>query len=228
MDDSKRMNTVPRIGLSKLRSLKGRERLFHVAWGLVRWLALALGVVAVCTFIDFRVDKVRETPIFLRVLLTVLQVGVLAVAGWFWLIRPWVKGPSIIRLARRVEGGIPEFDHRLVTSIQLTRGKDNTFGMSPELIETIAQESETISRKHKFTRFADTRRLKWAGALVSVPMLLLAGMLLLYGPTLFKVPPAAASGFGRSSAKQPAQNNTPSSGPRVTSHRRVCRQRANQ
>jgi hypothetical protein len=181
------VQTQPRIGLSKLRALKGRERLFHVAWGLVRWLALALALVAVCTLIDFRVDKFRETPITLRVILTLLQFGVLAVAGWFWLIRPWFRGPSIIRLARRVEARIPEFDHRLVTSIQLTRGKDNTFGMSPELIETVARESEGISRKHRFSRFADTRRLKWAGTLVSVPMLLLAAMLLLYGPTLFKI-----------------------------------------
>src|SRR5262249_55816644 len=136
------MQTIPRIGLSKLRSLRGRERLFHVAWGIVRWIAVALAVVAVCTFIDFRVDKVRETPVTLRVMLTALQAVVLAVTGWFWLMRPWMKGPSIIRLATRVEKGIPEFGHRLVTSIQLSRGKDKTFGMSPELVETVARESE--------------------------------------------------------------------------------------
>src|SRR5262245_15197530 len=181
------MQTSARIGLSKLRPLRGRERLFHVAWGIVRWLAVALAVVAVCTFIDFRVDKVRETPFTLRVIFTVVQVAVLAVTGWFWLMRPWMKGPSIIRLATRVEKGIPEFGHRLVTSIQLSRGKDKTFGMSPELVETVARESEAISRKHRFSQFADMRRLKWAGALVSAPLLLLAGMLLLYGPTLFKI-----------------------------------------
>ena len=59
--------------------------------------------------------------------------------------------------------------------------------MSPELIETVARESEAISGKHTFGRFADTRRLKWAGGLIGVPMLLAAGMILLYGPTLFKV-----------------------------------------
>src|SRR5687767_6312524 len=106
------MNTVPRIGMSKLRSLRGRERLFHVAWGLVRWLTVAVAVIALCTLIDWRVDKVRETPFWLRVLLTAFQAGVLAVTGWFWLIRPWARGPSIIRLARRVETGIPEFGHR--------------------------------------------------------------------------------------------------------------------
>src|SRR3954464_13548865 len=109
------MQTVPRIGLSKLRSLRERERLFHVAWGLARWLTVAVAVVAVCTFIDWRVDKYRETPERLRVGLTVLEAAVLGGAGWFWLVRPSTKGASIVRLARRVEPGIPEFGPRLVT-----------------------------------------------------------------------------------------------------------------
>jgi hypothetical protein len=180
------MNTVPRIGLSKLRSLRGRERLFHVAWGLVRWLTLAVAVVALSTFIDWRVDKFRETPFWLRVFLTVGQVGVLAVAGWFWLIRPWARGPSIIRLARRVESGIPEFGHRLVTSIQLSKKGARTRGMSPELMEAVARESEAIAGKHTFRRFADTRRLKWAGSLVGLPLLVAGGLFLLYGPELLE------------------------------------------
>ena len=143
------MQTIPRIGLAKLRSLRGRERLFHVAWGVARWLTVAVAVVAVCTFIDWRVDKYRETPTWLRTGLTVLEAGVLLVAGWFWLVRPWMKGPSIIRLARRVETGIPEFGHRLVTSIQLSRAEKVGKG-SPELIETVARESEAIAEKHSF------------------------------------------------------------------------------
>jgi hypothetical protein len=133
------------------------------------------------------VDKFRETPMTLRVILTVLGAGVLAVTGWFWLVRPWTKGPSIIRLARRVETGIPEFGHRLVTSIQLARKEGKFGGMSPELIENVARESEAIAGKHTFRKFADTRRLKWAAYLVGAPLLLFAGMLLLYGPELFQV-----------------------------------------
>src|SRR5689334_19744606 len=180
------VQTLPRIGLSKLRSLRGRERLFHVAWGVARWLTVAVAVVAVCTFVDWRVDKYRETPQWLRVGLTVLEAAVLGVAGWFWLVGPWTKGPSIVRLARRVETGIPEFGHRLVTSIQLTKTGKVGKG-SPELIETVARESEAIAAKHSFGRFADFRRLKWAAGLIGVPMVLAALMILIYGPTLLKV-----------------------------------------
>lgn len=180
------MQTTPRIGLSKLRALRGRERLFHVAWGIARWLTVAVAVVAVCTFIDWRVDKFRETPMWLRVSLSLIEAAVLGVTGWFWLVRPWTKGPSMIRLARRVETGIPEFGHRLVTSIQLSR-KADAGGMSPELIERVAHESEQIADRHSFGRFADTRRLKWSAGLVGAPMLLAAVMILVYGPTLLQV-----------------------------------------
>lgn len=179
--------TLPRIGLSKLRSLRGRERLFHVAWGIARWLTVALAVVALCTFIDWRVDKDRETPMWVRRGLTIIEAGVLLGAGYFWLVRPWTRGPSIIRLARRVETGIPEFGHRLVTSIQLSKKLGRREIGSPELIETVARESEVIAQKHSFGRFADTRRLKWAAGLIGVPMLIAAVMILFYGPTLLKV-----------------------------------------
>src|SRR5947209_2402860 len=180
------MQTIPHIGLSKLRSLRGRERLFHVAWGVARWLTLAVAVVLVCTFVDWRVDKDRETPMWLRTGLTVVEGGVLAVFGWFWLVRPWAKGPSIVGLARRVETGIPEFGHRLVTSIQLAGKKKVGIG-SPELTETVSRESEAIAKMHSFGQFADVRRLKWAGALIGVPAILAAVMLFFYGPTLLTV-----------------------------------------
>lgn len=181
------MQTIPKIGLSKLSALRGKERLFHVAWGLARWLTVAIAVVGVCTFIDWRVDKAREVPIMLRAFLTLVEVAVLGVAGWFWLVKPWTKGPSIIRLARRVENGIPEFGHRLVTSIQLSHPDGNSFGMSPELIEIVAKQSEEISSKHAFGRFADYRRLKWSAALIGLPLSMAALMILAYGPELLKV-----------------------------------------
>src|SRR5438067_8455737 len=181
------MQTIPRIGLSKLSALRGKERLFHVAWGLARWLTVAIAVVGICTFIDWRVDKAREVPMWLRVLLTIIEIAVLGITGWFWLVNPWTRGPSIIRLARRVETGIPEFGHRLVTSIQLSRPDGNSFGMSPELIEHVARESETIAGKHRFGQFADYRRLKWSAALIGAPLFMAAVMILAYGPELLKV-----------------------------------------
>ncbi len=178
--------TQPQIGLAKLKSLRGRERLCHVAWGVARWLTVAAGLLAIATFIDWRIDKYRETPMWVRVPITLVEAGVLGTLAWFWLIKPWAKGPSIVRLARRVEEGIPEFGHRLVTSIQLAR-KVDAGGMSPELIESVSRESEAIAKQHSFGRFADYKMLKRAGGLVVAPLLVAALLIVVYGPGLLTV-----------------------------------------
>ena len=90
-------------------------------------------------------------------------------------------------MARQVEDRASEFGHRLVTSIQLTRTGATTGGMSPELIAIVANESEEISGRHRFSKFAGMRRLKWAVGLLSVPLLILAAATAFYGADLFKI-----------------------------------------
>ena len=178
---------VPKIALANLASLRGRERLCHAAWGLVRWLTLLVGLLALSTFIDWRIDKFRETPFWLRTGLSLIQLVILAFAGWHWLLKPWVIGPSLIKLARRAEESYPEFGHRLVTAIQLNKPDADTRGMSPQLIENLTREAEEMAGRHRFTALADHRRLKWAGALLTAPCVVLTIITLLYGADLLKV-----------------------------------------
>jgi hypothetical protein len=181
------MQLVPRIGLARLAALRERERFFRLVWGIARWLTLALVLLVLSTFIDWRIDRARETPHWLRIGLSLLQGGALLGAAWIWVIRPFVVGPSLIKLARRVEEGIPEFGHRLVTSIQLTDTSADTRGMSSELIESLTRESETISEKHHFTRFADSKKFYKALKLSAIPVALLGLMLLFYGQSLLSI-----------------------------------------
>lgn len=177
----------PQIGLSKLASLRGREQFCHVVWGVVRWVTLALILLAFTTFIDWRIDKVRETPQWVRIPLSLVQLATLGYFAWQWIVIPILHAPSIIRLARKVEDQYPEFGHRLVTSIQLNSPNADTRGMSPQLISNLTKESEELSEKHDFLALADTRRLKWAGALIAAPLFLVAGLILFYGLTLFGI-----------------------------------------
>lgn len=179
--------TTPTISLSKLASLKGKEKRFYVIWGATRWLALALTVLTAAFLIDWTIDKTRDTPMWLRLSLSLLQGLVVAAAGYFWLLRPLVVGPSMIRLARRVEQEIPEFDHRLITAIQLTQKNAQVQGMSPQLIEMVSSESEKIAGKYDFTNLADARRLKWSAALAAWPIALLMFQLVFFGPSLLIV-----------------------------------------
>jgi hypothetical protein len=181
------MMTTPTTSIAKLARLRGRERFFLVLWGLTRWLALALTLVTLAVVLDWWIDKSRDTPKWLRVGMTFLQVVGLAAAAVAWVLRPLARGPSLIRLARRVEESIPEYDHRLVTAIQLTRPDARTAGMSAELIGAVAVEAERISGRHDLARLADTRRLKWSAALLAWPLGVAAFLLIFFGPKLMLI-----------------------------------------
>ena len=178
------MPLTPTISLAKLYSLRGRERLIRIAWGAVRWLAVVVTLLTMAFFIDWRLDKTRDTPMAVRITLTVVQVLAALAAGWYWLLRPMLKGPSLIPLARRVEKSISEYDHRLITSIQLSQRDAQVEGMSPQLIEMVTAEAEKISSKHDLTKLADTKCLQWSMALLAWPLLLAGLVLLFFKPTL--------------------------------------------
>ncbi len=177
------MSILPTTSLKKLSSLRGRERLIHIVWGITRWLALALTLFTIAAVTDWYLDKYQETPMWVRVPLMLIQLVAFSVAALFWVVYPWVKGPSLVGLARRVETRIPAYDHRLITSIQLTQEGARTQGMSDELIKMVTVEAEDISGKHDFLSLADTRRLKWSLALVAWPLGVLALLLLMFQPS---------------------------------------------
>src|SRR5436305_6571673 len=118
---------------SQLRSWQRREWFYRAAWGLARWFALVVVVLAVACLADWRLDKYVDVPFraepgmstvdlaafALRVVLAALQVGIAAGAAYLLLFR--LRTPSVVALAGKAEESIPEFDHRLVTALQLNR-----------------------------------------------------------------------------------------------------------
>lgn len=178
------MSLIPTTSIAKLTSLKGREQIINVMWGVTRWLALALTLFTAAALVDWRIDQFQDTPDWVRISLTLFQLAVLSIAALYWILYPIVRGPSLIRLARRVEEHFPEYDHRLITSIQLTKRGARTDGMSPQLIEMLTKESEQISSKHNLVKLADTRRLKWCLALLAWPLGVLAFLLMFFKPEL--------------------------------------------
>jgi hypothetical protein len=176
---------TPQTSLTQLRRLQGREQLYIFLWGAARWLAFAVCVLAIALVTDWWVDKYHDTPWSLRVFLTITQAALYVAALWYWVLRPLRRGTSIDHLAQRAEGEIPEFGHRLVTSIQLTRKGARRIGMSPELIAVVTKEAEDISGRHDLADLADKRRLAWASVLVWLPLVMLLGMAIFFGPRLF-------------------------------------------
>jgi len=171
----------PSVSLRKLAGLRGRERILDLLRGSGHWLAIVLLLLAVACVIDWRVDRLRDTPRSLRVGLTAFQ-AVAAIGLGLWLIvRPMFRRRSDDELAARVENGLPEFGHRLVTSIQLSRPDADTRGMSPGLISDLTRETDAMSADRDFTSLANTKGVPLAFGLPGLPLALFAGMVVVLG-----------------------------------------------
>jgi hypothetical protein len=127
------------------------------------------------------------TPLWLRYGCSLVLFGTLLVSGWYWLVRPWTKAPSLVRLAVRAEKAFPDFDHRLVTAIQLTRSHARTEGMSKQLIDIVASESEELAGRHNLNQLANYRLFKQSALLLLAPIALLGLALLGFGAERFQV-----------------------------------------
>jgi hypothetical protein len=165
----------------QLRAWQFREWLYSAARGAALWLALVAGALALACAFDFYLDRYIDsvseegtsTPFWMRVLLTAGQV-LLFLGAAYWLVLR-LRGPSLVALASRAEQAIPEFDHRLVTTLQLTRPEAQTKGMSKQLIAAVESEAGDLLKSHRIGRLANPNRLFLALG-VWIGVLLFAGL----------------------------------------------------
>ncbi len=161
----------------QLRAWQFREWLYSAARGAALWLALVAGALALACAFDFYLDRYIDsvseegtsTPFWMRVLLTLGQM-LLFLGAAYWLVLR-LRGPSLVTLASRAEQAIPEFDHRLVTTLQLTRPEAQTKGMSKQLIAAVEIEAGDLLKSHSLGRLANPNRLflaigVWIGVLL--------------------------------------------------------------
>ncbi len=177
--------------LNQLDRWRLLERVVRLAWGGARWLAIVLCVLGVACALDWAIDRYSgsqtwrdilksswvftgidplaagETPYWFRLLMTAGQLALAGGLAYVLLIRPWVRTPDIDTLASSAEQAYPEFDHRLVTAIQLNRTTADTRGMSRVLIGEVTREAEDIGSHHNFLKLIDYRRLGWAAAVLA-------------------------------------------------------------
>ena len=135
--------------IRQLRAWRLREQLVRLAWGGSRWFAIVATVLAFACLADWLYDRRAEVPLALRVLATGSQVLIAAGLAYVLLIRPWAKTPHIDDLAFQAEKAIPEFDHRLVTALQLNRSTAKTQGMSKALIAEVTREASEMAAHHR-------------------------------------------------------------------------------
>jgi hypothetical protein len=197
------MNAV----LRQLNRWRFRERIVRLAWGGGRWLAIAAAILALACLTDWCIDRYSgsqtwrsflksswvfanvdplsagETPFWLRFLMTSGQLALSAGLVYYLLVRPWGRTPPIDELAGHAEKAYKEFDHRLVTALQLNRPNAQTLGMSKVLIGEVTREADEMAARHDLLKLIDYRRLLWA-VLVVAPIALIWLLFVSINPTL--------------------------------------------
>ncbi len=167
--------------IHQLKRWQGRERFFRFAWGLARWSAVVLGGLATCCLVDWMIDRYRDTPMLLRILMTFGQLALYSATAVWFLYR--LRTPTIDVLAGKAESAFPEFDHRIVTALQLNRPTAKTQGMSPQLIGDVTREAVALAARHDLAKLAETDRLRRA-AIVLAPLALVALAIFAFNPKL--------------------------------------------
>ncbi|MGL4424619.1 MAG: hypothetical protein ACRCZF_28455, partial [Gemmataceae bacterium] len=165
----------------QLRQWQLREGTFRTLEQLARWLFIvATGLFLAC-FIDWWIDRTRDTPFLVRLLLTTVQVGIAIAVGIYFLRQS--RYPNIDSLASRAEARFPQFGHRLVTALQLNRPGAKTAGMSAELIAQVTREAEEMTAKQSLVQLADRNPVKLAGQWFA-PVAIVLTIALLLAPKL--------------------------------------------
>jgi hypothetical protein len=187
------------------------EWLIRLGCGTAYWLCVMLIVLAAACALDWCIDRYSgsqtwrdwrrsswllwpadplatgETPFWtVRCPLTLGQLVLAALLAWAWILRPVRHTPSIDDLAFQAEQAFPEFDHRLVTAVQLNRRSARTQGMSQALIAQLTQEAEQLATQRRFLTLLDTSRLSTAVAWV-LPPVLCWSLFFLVNPALARV-----------------------------------------
>ncbi len=113
----------PPVVRRRLDQVVGRMRLLYLLAGCSRVVALTLAA-AVGLYVA---DRFLDLPTAVRgVALLGVAVG-LGLQAWRRVLRPLVVGVSRLEAARLVEDGIPGFEGRLVSALQLGDGPDGSF-----------------------------------------------------------------------------------------------------
>jgi len=169
--------------LRQLKSWQAREWVYSASVAISAVVLVAVFGVALACTIDNLWDLTSwdGTPFWVRLLMTVVQAAVY-VGAVFFAVKS-VRAPSLVALASRAEEEFSEYDHRLVTALQLNRPDARIGGMSTQLIAAVTDEALDMTGRRKLASLADPKRLLLAGLMLLPALLIVASAFGLFPQT---------------------------------------------
>jgi hypothetical protein len=159
---------VPRTILSRLSSLATRERFLRFVWGTARVLAVAGLLLILACGTDWIYDRFEDTPYWLRVGLSGLQVLVAAVLLFFLVLKPLATWLSYSELAGWLEEAFPSLRGRVRSAVELNAKNAKTAGMSRDLIAEVTRQAESELKGLPVRKAIDGKRWIWAVVILAL------------------------------------------------------------
>ena len=111
-----------------------------IIYGISKSLLFALPLLAIACLADWVWDIEEETPLPFRLLMTASWLSLLMVSLASYVVLPTIKRFKEDETALKIEQTFPEFDHRLITVLQLSRPEARFDKKSEKLLAELTGE----------------------------------------------------------------------------------------
>lgn len=111
-----------------------------IIYGISKALLFVLPLLAIACLADWVWDIEEETPLPIRLIMTASWLSLLIVSIASYVVLPAIKRFNEDETALKIEQTFPEFDHRLITVLQLSRPEARFDRKSETLLAELTSE----------------------------------------------------------------------------------------
>lgn len=131
-----------------------------IIYGISKALLLVLPLLAIACLADWVWDIEEETPLPIRLIMTASWLSLLIVSLASYVVLPGIKSFNENDTALKIEQTFPEFDHRLITVLQLSRPEARFDRKSETLLAELTSEVVVCYPNFNFNKALELKKLK--------------------------------------------------------------------
>lgn len=131
-----------------------------IIYGISKALLFVLPLLAIACLADWVWDIEEETPLPIRLIMTASWLSLLIVSLVSYVVLPGIKSFNENDTALKIEQTFPEFDHRLITVLQLSRPEARFDRKSETLLAELTSEVVVCYPNFNFNKALELKKLK--------------------------------------------------------------------
>lgn len=145
---------------TRIKNIWVINKLIDILHGLSKCLLFVLPLLFVACFADWVWDIEEETPFIVRLTMTSSWLSLFIVSITYHVFAPAAKNFSEDDAALKIERTFPEFDHRLITVLQLSRPDARFDKKSGKLLSELTDEVVRCYPDFNFNKALETQKIK--------------------------------------------------------------------